>query len=400
MGQQQIIPLLSTAPVRSESTLFNLASFSNLTNFTVTNTGGATNNVSGGVIQLRGGDQNGTHHLLEYNPYGHSCLLDWKLSAIVVIQENTVGSNGKSVGFGCKNYGGGSSLYGSLSMDGTWGKGKVMITDYNAYTTISSSALAVLNTGDHIQLDFENRNGALTLTATNLTSGGQVSLTSTLSISTTLYSVPSNWTFTIAHSNGSVDVASLTATSKEWSSPDLVIVGDSITTGAYGGNGTGATYYSGWAQQVRLHYEALGRKVVIYAGGGMKTTDFSSGDLYTKMLAFNGAKYLIALGTNDALGGASTTTFTNTLTTIKTAINGQGGVVAFRIVIPCDSTDMRPYNTALHSVFSTSTIVDDFSTLADSGTYTLNNIYSSDPVHPYKAGHDEMATATINANLI
>lgn len=267
-------------------------------------------------------------------------------------------------------------------------RGKIQWAVGNSFTQFSSGAIP-LAVNDECSLRIE-RVDAITFTATYINHTQALSISDTFSLFNFNYpqtyikptnSKPAIWCF-----GGTFLLHDDELNTSIHASPDYLFIGDSITFGNFAG-GISAR----WAALVG---DATKKTYVIEAGPGDRSGEVVGRILWLRRIKAKTA--ILAIGSNDAAAGISTTTFENNLRTIITNLQAVGTRVILCKILPRISTTTAPYNDKIE-LFNNNLIIDTHTPFTSGGVEDTQNssYFTADNVHPNASGHTLFADTVL-----
>ena len=276
----------------------------------------AVTSFNSGYVQISGG--NGT--------YGNYIVYNYQSSLGSFLENNRAytkfisTSNGTGAGIALKNNGNEYiGVFIDLSSGGT--RGQIKIINPVAPTTVATSSLnlSYTNTTDTIQLEIRMINRwSFVAIASNLTSPSNLPVTVT-------YNYAPNGTFSsrvyqpaILTLGGTQKFTQLGLSSDEKQNPELVLMGNSITTGT----GSSLVNYRSVSQ---IQNAFLGRSLV-WASGGNKIADLTNN--YSELnTVTNGQHYFasVEIGVNDVINGRTDAQILSDYQALVKTIHQNGG---------------------------------------------------------------------------
>lgn len=327
---------------------------------------------------------------LKYNRYLATGLENWKITAH--LKPVTSGGSDFGIAFGikCTNPFDSGAAGMAAQIGFSTGVAKVVInsvdTDGTTFTlqSISGSGLTY-SVGDEFVLTFENNKYIYTATITNLANSTSVSCSYDLTGFGTTYSSRTELTgqFALWSVGGTQDVISLTASSTVTTSPHSLLIGDSITEGAFA-----ASYAGRWAERL---FVGTGKSHVVHAKGSDTTQQAL--DCINEIVSLTPTYAIIMLGGNDVQFAVSSGVWQANYSSLVAQLRYMGVIPIHCYATPRNATDMTTFNAWIASTFASDRIVDTFTPLA-TGTSLATDRDSGDHVHPNALGH-ELITSTV-----
>lgn len=246
----------------------------------------------------------------------------------------------------------------------------------------STSGISV-NTSDSYQLIYSVNEGTATATIKNLTQSQTVTTLYTYDF-TNLYGgavLRPNifyYSFGVA-GNSDVTFSNVTISSPEYSNPDYLFVGNSITTGYYSGDPQNA-----YAYKLRANTT---KKIQVMAGGGNRSQDVL--DNIGEVIARHPLDVVLEIGTNDIGSGVVTTaTIESNVSSIISQLTS-AGIAVYTTSAPNGGSPSTAgtYNNWLSN---NTNFINDYSNY--NGTNTVDGIH-------FNAGGETIEAATIKAAL-
>lgn len=379
----------------SVGTIFSEDFSGTLGNYTI-QTGTGTISLSGGALQLSGGNGLFTNYI--YRSAGNhaiTCLEKWRQEVTFVCPTVDASSHGFSVGVvsdhtdqasrvdnanwiqlsGAGNTTGRFTRFCNVGRSATGSGGTTnqaanggsagLLTGGNTYTLVV--------TRNKNNIAFELYNGVGTGGSTVRT-GFNTDFNIT-SITTTSIA-PNTGKFAIWNHGGTFSITRWIVDSVENRNPDLVCVGDSNMYGMYAA--TNGARYCEQAAATRSF------SLAVLAGGADTTAQAYS--RRNEIIALNPRiVYLNTISNDVALSQSYTTNYSNLVTALKNA----GIRVVHGTPIARDAFDMTSVKTYIDTTYSADTRVDLFTTTKNPGDTLLNNTYDiGDNVHLNVAGNN------------
>lgn len=192
--------------------------------------------------------------------------------------------------------------------------------------------------------------------------------------------------FCIYNIAASIKVDYLKITVHDRKNIDSLIIGDSITHGAY------ATDMDGrWATQVG------GTRTSYSVSGGSGDVTQRVLDKIQNLIDYNPTRALLMIGGNDILFSVAQATYRANYTSIRNQLVAAGIQVVHLLATPRTTTDITALNTWIQATFTTDTIIDTYTPLKGTGTSLHATYDAGDGTHPNQAGHDLIASTIIAA---
>lgn len=278
----------------------------------------------------------------------------------------------------------------AIKLDMTSGanKGKLFIYTWDGTTGVSvgsaSTALSV-SSGD-----------SFTIAVTKVISGGNMTYTAVAtrladnSTCTSTYSSflgDSSGEFSLFNFGGSLTVTDFTTTVNEKRDEKILVVGNSLTYGAFA-----TTITQGYAYNINSSYN-------VSAGPGDYTNEVIR--KLRSIIDLNPKYTLVMIGGNDVAGGVTVGTYENYHKQIIYSLLNEGHKVIILKVAPRNDGDVTTLNAFIDSnytgTFAVSGVVDSYTLLVGTGTNLSATYDYGDNVHWNQAGHTLQASNVVSA---
>lgn len=257
------------------------------------------------------------------------------------------------------------------------------------YTTrkTSASALSALQNKNYRLTVVRNRE-TITYTVQNLTDGGSYSdsFGFSMSYAATVHCPHGGGQFYLNSYGGTIDITKWEVTGNDYKNVKTLLVGDSITYGI-----AADLTANRWASNV----SEIGTNDYTVSGGPSDNTNEAL-DRIGELLSMNPQYAVMMIGGNDIQRSISSTIYEANYTSIRNQLKAAGATIIHCLATPRDGTDMTTFNAWISSTFTSDTIINTFTPLAD-GT-GLDAAYDpGDGVHPNAAGHALIASTITTA---
>ena len=381
--------------MKSQNTLGQLAydDFDRATlgpDWSVANIGGASAVISGNELLLSNGTALTTEYIL-YTAYT-TCLENWRLYVPFKCTEKSATSSGFAIGLrGLTNAGGGQRtnfIQINLSTGGNGGKTFIETqTGASAVVLQATSAAIGFALNDEMALEVVRQGQTITCTSWNYTTPASVVNTFTYNTNAAAVPLHSTAQIPIYIIRGTQTIHSISFSSIEKQNPQMIMVGDSITYGAYPSSSTTVNTLR-WSNQTML----FSSKPFVVLGGSGDTTSVIM-QRTTEMVLLKPKYALFMFGGNDILAGVAAGTYQANYRTIRNTLTAAGIKVIHCKATPRTTTDITALNTWITSEYANvDFIVDTYTPLKGAGTSLSATYDSGDGVHPNAAGHALIGT--------
>jgi hypothetical protein len=355
--------------------------------------------VSGGKVSFTTGSGNTTLNKFIYSNYGNSNLSD-----VVIETSITVGTiNGTSYGegFGFQNFVNAASVYYGLqvlfSLDAS---ALGLVTLYNNNVgAVNSTTRFTAAAGDVLNIVIRLTGNRIISTVKNVTTSLDYTFDFDIPTTYPLSSVlnPSSYRYSIYHAGGNHQVGPFVVRSYDEKNADFLFLGNSQTK----------TSYSVSTESLfpQLFAKGVNAKVLVNAGAGISMEWLNTSEI----LALTPRKIIIEGWTNNIARLDNTTVYATKLQTLINTFTSAGYVLGTDLfvctVLPRNSVDVAPYNTAIKTLVGTTlganiqtSIIDVHrSFLAATGTGIRADMEAGDGLHlNYYKGHPTYAAILLN----
>lgn len=251
----------------------------------------------------------------------------------------------------------------------------------------SGQRLSVVS-GERVKLRADFTESTIVVTATNMTTPDSVSVTYTWPYNVGATNIkPNLGQLTISAPTTAIDLKSFKFGSQYSVGVDRLFIGDSITSGYYGGSESNR-----FQNQYAI---ATGKKIATFAGPGDGTKETNKTAVLNYIKLFKPKKAHILLGTNDIANGLSQATIQANLSAIISSLVSIGTIVFVGTILPRNGQNNTVLNTYIRGL-SGVTVVEYYNNMESSpGSGNINSAYSSDNIHPNAVGETYMKNLLI-----
>jgi hypothetical protein len=351
------------------------------TNYTQVGSG-ATYTCDGTKLTISGGDGTPNNNYIYRNNYATNCedftvRLRYKINVL----------NATSYGLGIKLIDGCSNttvlqsfLFHLISATGSFtGKPFKQYQPLGTFTTYTDQVLTIA-ANDIIDFKLRFNKHLLYVTWCNETTGQVIYEVHNMSVANATPPYIGNTNkFGIYINGGTYDVLEFSVYSQTPKNADAVLLGDSISAGAFAGS-ISKRYLNLLAQNDRQS------NYVAYARGGGLAVDMASALILSEIVELNAKRYFFALGFNDKAFGRSNAQIVADITTIKNAVEAIGAEVILLSIIANPSL-----NTAIKAAFPNTKYIDYNTALCNAAGDALADAYAGDAGHPNGPGNIVMS---------
>lgn len=250
------------------------------------------------------------------------------------------------------------------------------------YTAATGSSGLTINTSSNYTLSYTMNEDVITATIKNNTLNQTYSLSYQIGFTTVNadpIGKPNIFYYSFgASGNSTVKVSNVTVTSPEYTNPDYVFLGNSISTGYFTGTATNA-----YAYKLRSNTSA---KIQVMAGGGNFSQDML--DDLSEVIARHPSYLFLEIGTNDIGHSIATSTIESHVSSIISQLTG-AGITVYTTSAPNGGSPSTAgtYNNWLSN---NTNFINDYSNY--NGTNTVDGIH-------FNSGGSTIEAATIKAAL-
>lgn len=345
--------------------------------------GNWTETVSNATFTESGNDviivNDGTNNFGQYAVYDdyHTCLEYWSMT--IPFKATQVTGTGFAVGLKSSNTG--AANHHALQFNPGTGKIAFYMAGATSATSTSSGTMT-FSLNDEMEMiiartDLNTMTGTLYNLTTDPTRAAGITLSYTFSQTypVTVGSPPTSQ-FVIFPLNGTFTLHSISFTSTEQKYGQGYFVGDSMTRGLYSVNS-----YDRFASMVASMSDG-----VFGVGGGPGDRTTSVINRLPEIIALNPYYVYLMIGGNDLEAGVAISTVQTNYASIVTEIKAAGIGVVHLKPTPRDAYDFTTWNAWLDSTYTTDTVIDTWTPLAN-GVLLNNTFDAGDDLHINQFGH-------------
>lgn len=364
--------------------LYNKNSWSTLTDFT--NNGANISVVSNKL--LFSGNGSGNTYLVSEDINYYTCLDHWEIYTNILVTSKTSTSYG--IGVGIRSYSYGTKISNFAWFDASTDANSGTVSVVASGTILATSTALTWTAGDYISISCERVFNVLIATARNVTTNSSpvtisYTLTPTTGSNPQLANTGKFAIFDSGASGNTFTVDSLTVYSKSLTTSNLMLVGDSKTTG-YGAT----TFNNAFSYLLQNNVFSLN----INAGASDWTQDVIN--RLPEIVALKPTQIILCIGYNDIAG--SGTSWQANISTIYSTLTAAGINVIFLNSIYDNYSGLNSSNTLANYInitYPSNIVIDTY----DPGDNQPNTV-SSDNIHPSNIGHALVYNTIINSGKL